>query len=179
MNKTMKTLKSAVLLVAAALPLVATPLFAAYDDVGVSARAVGMSNAFTAVADDVYAIHYNPAGLATLNRPEFASSYSKLLMGLSDNSNLQNSFLAYEHPLKDGRWGTAGLAWNYFTLDNLYRESSLYMSYAHALAEESMPGKLYGGVSFKYLNRSLGSVPGATAAVGPTGIVGGTDPVLQ
>ena len=179
MTNNMKTLKTTLLAAAAALPLLAGPLSAAYEDVGVSARATGMSNAFTAVADDVYTIHYNPAGLATLTRPEFATSYSKLLMGLSDNSNLQNSFLAYEHPLKDGRWGTAGLAWNYFTLDNLYRESSLYMSYGRALAEESMPGKLYGGVSFKYLNRSLGSTPGATAAVGPTGIVGGADPVLQ
>ena len=47
---------------------------AAYEDVGVSARATGFGNAFTAVADDAYAIHYNPAGLGLLYRPELATS---------------------------------------------------------------------------------------------------------
>jgi tetratricopeptide (TPR) repeat protein len=168
------------ILAAGLLALPACLAHAAYEDVGVSARATGMSNAFTAVADDVYTIHYNPAGLATLGRPEFATSYSKLLTGLSDSSNLQNTFLAYEHPLKDGKWGTAGLAWNYFTLDNLYRESSLYMSYGRALFEDSMPGQLFGGVSLKYLDRSLGATDVANNAVGNTGAqVGSVDPVLQ
>jgi tetratricopeptide (TPR) repeat protein len=172
-------IRKALIVAGAALPLLAQAVSAAYDEVGVSARATAMSGAFTAVADDVYAIHYNPAGLATLGRPEFATSYSKLLTGLSDSSNLQNSFLAYQRPLKGGAWGNAGLAWNYFTLDNLYRESSLYFSYGRALLEESQPGKLYGGLSMKVLNRSLGSTSVANAAVGPTGIVGGVDPVLQ
>src|SRR5579859_1073835 len=48
----------------------AAPARAAYDDLGTSARVSGMSNAFTAVADDAYSIYYNPAGLATLDRPE-------------------------------------------------------------------------------------------------------------
>ena len=56
---------------------------AAYDDVGISARATGLGMAYTAVADDAYTIYYNPAGLATLDRPEFASTYSRLLTGLS------------------------------------------------------------------------------------------------
>jgi tetratricopeptide (TPR) repeat protein len=178
MNTNLNMIRKSLIL-AAALQLAQGPAFAAYDEVGVSARAVGMSNAFTAVADDVYAVHYNPAGLATLGRPEFATSYSKLLTGLSDSSNIQNSFLAYQRPLKAGKWGNAGLAWNYFTLDNLYRESSLYMSYGRALMEETQPGKLFVGGSLKFLNRSLGSNSQANNAVGPTGIVGGVDPVLQ
>ncbi|MBI3553000.1 MAG: type IX secretion system membrane protein PorP/SprF [Elusimicrobia bacterium] len=154
---------------------------AAYDDVGVSARVTGLGNAYTGVADDAYAIYYNPAGLATLTRPEAALSYSKLLTGLSDNSNLQNTFATYAHPLRQGRWGTYGVAWNYFTLDTLYRESQLYGAYAHSLFAEQYPNQFYGGVTMKILNRTVSPGSVANSPVGPTGIVavGTPDPALQ
>lgn len=155
--------------------------FAAYDDVGIGARVSGFGGAYTAVADDAYALYYNPAGLATLARPELATSYSKLLSGLSDGSNVQDSFLAYAHPLDAGRLGTVGAAWNYFTLDSLYRESSFYGSYGHELFAQQLPGRLYGGVSLKALSRGLGAVSQASQPLGPTGQVqlGAVDPVLQ
>jgi len=172
-KKLLRTLSAAALVA-----LTVQPSRAAYEDVGVGARATGMSNAVTAVADDVYSIHYNPAGLATLARPELATSYSRLLTGLSDNSNLQNSFFAFGTPLKGGRWGAAGLGWNYFTLDSLYRESTVYLSYGRSL---NASGSLLGGFSSKYLSRSLGSTSATDNAVGPTGVVtpGQVDPVLQ
>lgn len=37
--------------------------------IGVNARAQGMSNAFTAITDDVYSTYWNPAGLTQLNAP--------------------------------------------------------------------------------------------------------------
>ncbi len=83
--------------------LIPQKIQAAYDDIGISARAVGMGNAFTAVADDVYSIYYNPAGLATLERPEFATTYAQLYPGLTDNSSLQNSFFGYAQPLDEGK----------------------------------------------------------------------------
>ncbi|MFA6004507.1 MAG: type IX secretion system membrane protein PorP/SprF [Elusimicrobiota bacterium] len=153
---------------------------AAYEDVGVSARAVGMGNAFTAVADDVYAIHYNPAGLATLDRPELAVSYAKLMTGLSDNSNIQNSFLAYESPIQEGRLGTAGIAWNQFSLESLYKENSIYGSYGRELFETYYPHKFFGGISLKYLNRAVGAVDVADRPLNNTGaVVAGSDPVLK
>lgn len=176
----MKYLKRILSLILAAQAAWPTGALAAFDEVGVGARTTGLGNAFTAVADDVYAVHYNPAGLATLARPELATTYSKLLTGLSDNSNLQNSFIAYAHPLKGGRQGTIGSAWNYLTLDSLYKENSLYFSYGRGLFAQALPSKLYGGVSLKYLGRSLGNVGAASSAIGPTGIATGTpDPVLQ
>ena len=177
---TMARRARAVLAAFLALSLVPLPARAAYDDVGTSARITGMGMAYTAVADDAYSVYYNPAGLATLEQPEFATSYSRLLTGLSDGSNLQNSFLAYEHPLDGGRNGTVGTALNYFTLDSLYRETSLFFSYGRAVTREDNPNPIYVGISEKYLNRALGGTSAASNSITNTGVVTATpDPVLQ
>ena len=153
---------------------------AAYDDVGVGARVTGLGRAYTAVADDVYSIYYNPAGLATLDRKEFGTTYSRLLTGLSDGSNLQNSFLGYAHPLDDGRKGTLGVAWNYFTLDSLYRESSFFTSYGRRVTREDRPDPIFFGASLKLLNRSVGGTAAASNSISDTGVATGRpDPVLQ
>lgn len=44
-------------------------------ELGVSARAMGMAEAFTAVANDVTAVYYNPAGLTSLWGKEAAFTY--------------------------------------------------------------------------------------------------------
>ncbi|MFA6028725.1 MAG: type IX secretion system membrane protein PorP/SprF [Elusimicrobiota bacterium] len=166
----------AVLLAAASI----RPAEAAYDDVGVGARVTGMGNAFTAVADDAYAVYYNPAGLGIIDRPQLTTTYSKLFTGLSDKSNLQNSFLAYAQPIDGGRKGGWGAAWNYFTLDDLYKEMSVYGSYGRRLFAEAAPHGFYAGASMKYLTRSLGHVAAADNAFSNTGVADqGVDPVLQ
>jgi len=164
-------------MVAACYPRVA---MAAYEDVGVGARVTGLGQAYTAVADDAYSVYYNPAGLATLDRPELGTTYSKLLTGLSDGSNPSNSFMTYAHPLDGGRKGTLGAGWNYFTLGGLYRESSLMGSYGRGLFARTSPNKYYVGGTIKYLNRSLGGTPEAGSSISNTGVALGTpDPVLQ
>jgi TolA-binding protein len=170
--------KSAALV--AALIAAAAPVRAAYDDVGVGARVTGLGQAYTAVADDVYSVYYNPAGLATLERREFSTSYSRLLTGVTDGSNIQNSFLAYAHPLNEGRDGTIGAAWNYFTLDSLYRESSLFASYGRRLTREDRLDPIYAGFSAKFLNRTLGGTSVGGNAINNYGYAtGNPDPVLQ
>jgi len=153
---------------------------AAYEDVGVGARVSGLGHAYTAVADDVYSVYYNPAGLATLDRAELGTTYSKLLTGLSDGSNPSNSFIGYAHPIEGGRRGTFGAAWNYFTLGSLYRESQLMASYGHGLFARTSPDKFYLGGTLKYLNRSVGGTAEAGSGISNTGGATGTpDPVLQ
>lgn len=48
-----------------------------FQDIGFSARAEAMGGAFVGLADDAYALTYNPAGLADLQRDECALMYTK------------------------------------------------------------------------------------------------------
>ena len=73
--------------------------------VGLGARAVGMGESYTAVADDLAAIYYNPAGLGQLKSPQ---------LSLMHNSYLDSGFfetIGSAFPL--GETGTLGLAFNY------------------------------------------------------------------
>lgn len=144
----------------------ARPATAAFEDEGAGARAAGMGHAFAAIADDAYAIHYNPAGLSLLSRPELAMAHTRHFMGLSDDSELSTSFLGYAHPL-GGDNGTLGAAWQQFALDPAsYREQTVYLSYGRPLAKDLGWGDLYGGLTAKYLYRSFGSFPEASNSMG-------------
>lgn len=153
---------------------------AAYEDVGIGARVTGLGQAYTAVADDVYSIYYNPAGLATIERPELGTTYSRLLTGLSDGSNIQNSFIGYARPLAAGRQGTLGGAWNRFNVGGLYTENQLMASYGRAIFARETPGSYYAGATFKLLSRSIGGTSVASNGISNTGAVTNTaDPALQ
>ncbi len=51
---------------------------AQFLELGVSARSMGMADAFTAVANDVSAVYYNPAGLTSLWGREVMATYVKM-----------------------------------------------------------------------------------------------------
>jgi tetratricopeptide (TPR) repeat protein len=159
--------------------LLAVPARAAFDDLGAGARAPGMGNAFTAIADDVYAIYYNPAGLALLDRPTLAASHTQHLAGLSDGSGLNTSFLGYAHPLKWDR-GTVAAGVQNFSLDgSFYNEQAYYLSYAREVPMSLELYDLYWGLNVKNLRRSFGSLPEATNAMSGLTATGQADPVLS
>ena len=85
---------------------------ASFEDLGVGARGPAMGNAMVAVADDIYAIHYNPAGLGGLTRPQFTAAYTRNFNGLSDGSSLGTSFVGYAQPLAGGKSGTIAGGYN-------------------------------------------------------------------
>jgi len=159
--------------------LLAVPARAAFDDLGAGARAPGMGNAFTAIADDVYAIYYNPAGLALLDRPTLAASHTQHLAGLSDGSGLNTSFLGYAHPLKWDR-GTVAAGVQTFSLDgSFYSEQAYYLSYAREVPMSLELYDLFWGVNIKNLRRSFGSLPEASNAMDGMTATGRPDPVLS
>ncbi len=165
--------------IAVAALLFAAPADAAFNDLGHGGRAPGLGNAFTAIADDVYAIYYNPAGLAQLERPMVSMAYSRHYMGLSDGSELGTTELSYAHPLKSGRWGGIGTAYQKFALDGLYDESSLYISWGKRILQRESGSRLLGGLTFKYLK--AGFTPGDEAfnAKNQLTSTGKADPVLS
>ncbi|MFA6092123.1 MAG: PorV/PorQ family protein [Elusimicrobiota bacterium] len=67
---------------------------AAFLKIGAGPRAIGMGETHTAVADDAYASYWNPAGLASLQAPELALTYTQHLEGI------QQQYLSYAHPLR-------------------------------------------------------------------------------
>ena len=153
--------------------------FAAFDDVGAGARGPGMGNAMTPVADDVYAVHYNAAGLGLLTRPQFTAAYTQLYPGLTDSSNLGTSFFGYAQPLKEGKRGTLAGALNIFSLDgNLYRENTAYLSYGRLVFSRPGYGELFLGTSLKYLYSSFGSFEEAGNATDGLLSTGQPDPLL-
>ena len=69
---------------------------AAFLDIGVGARGIGMGGAYTALADDSSAVYWNPAGLARMDKKDFSISHAELGLGTRED------FLAYAHPTSRG-----------------------------------------------------------------------------
>ena len=105
------------------------------NPVGSGARAMGMSNAFIAVADDATAASWNPAGLAQLVRPEmslalegiYVTEKSRTQIPSTENFDLTDySYASLVLPLAGGygknskKYGVLKLAiLPYFDLTNL------------------------------------------------------------
>lgn len=157
----------------------AAPARAAFEETGAGARAPGLGDAFTALADDVYSVHYNPAGLAQLDGPELGVAYARLYEGLSDGSEIGTSQLAYAHPLPGGRRGTLGLGWERFSLSGLYTEQTLALSYGRGVLDRADGGRLLAGVNVKQLSRSFGSTAEAANACRGLNCGQGVDPLLS
>lgn len=123
---------------------------AAFEDTGTGARPTALGGTYVAVGDDVQSLMYNPAGLAALRYKEVTSEYSRLYVGLTDNSNLSQFFLGYGQPIKYG--GTLAFGWRQFSLDSLYTERTLSLGYG-----AWMTSRVAGGVAVKQLYHSFGA----------------------
>ena len=67
----------------------------------VGARAIGMGEAYTAMADDVSSLYWNPAGLALLNQSQASFMYNQWLQDLTYSN------LAVATPLENGGLGAS------------------------------------------------------------------------
>ncbi len=108
----------------------------------IGARPMGMGYAFVALADDINAINYNPAGLALLLETEGSLGYANLYPGLDDGL-IQENHLVFAQPLKNV--GTIGLAWNNRSVYGIYHENELIAGYGRKIPE--LP--LWAGINLK------------------------------
>ncbi|HAH08444.1 MAG TPA: hypothetical protein DCM05_18285 [Elusimicrobia bacterium] len=72
---------------------------AAFLKIGTGARPEAMGGAYTALADDVSALHYNPAGLASLFKRELGITHTEYLLGSKFD------FVGFAQPTALGTFG--------------------------------------------------------------------------
>ena len=56
-----------------------------FEKIGVGARAAGMGGAFSALADDITSLYWNPAGVARLKGITVGASYTKWFADVTHN----------------------------------------------------------------------------------------------
>ena len=124
--------------------------------IGVGARATGMASAYTALANDVTSIYWNPAGLASVRRNELSAMHSEWLAG----SNFD--FLGFGRPWKAGSvaLGVSALTHPTFEArDETGRKVGSFdardTAFTLAYGQRLMPG-LQTGVGFKLIQSQIG-----------------------
>ncbi|GEM_PF-6450043 len=84
-----------IILILCVLMIMAGSLYAAFESRGIGGRAIGLANAYVAVADDATAPYHNPAGLATILRTEFMFAYYNQF----NLASLSSYYVSYVKPL--------------------------------------------------------------------------------
>ena len=107
------------------------------------AKQIALSHSTVALANDVFSIFVNPAGIAQQNWREIGIYYSPSPFGLS---KLANGAAVYHEPTKIGSFAIAFTTYGF----ELYRESNFLLSYAYNLSN-----KFFFGVSAKYHNLKI------------------------
>lgn len=107
-----------------------SPTFAAFNDIGVGARPLGLGGAFVALADDSNAANYNAAGLAYIEEIQIGATYAQRFNGLITYNTIGGIV-----PL--GRVGTLGANIGILTEDSdIYQEQTLRFSYGNTIFKQ-------------------------------------------
>jgi hypothetical protein len=129
-----------------------------FDDRNPSARATAMSNAYVAIANEVWAGYFNPAGLASLRQYEFGFAVQRPY----NMKFFRNGFLGVTFPLPE-RYGTIGLNTETFYVDyngnQLSVENTIGLSHGFYLLND-MHSSLSVGYNLKYYYWDLGESVG-------------------
>lgn len=81
-------------------------------DLGAGARALGMGEAYSPVAEGPDAIYWNPAGLAQIERPEFSYTHTEFMRFF------HHEYAAYAHPVEALK-GTLAVSFTHYWQDPL------------------------------------------------------------
>lgn len=137
------------------------------------ARAAAMAGAFTAVADDVNAINYNPAGLTQIQKTQISAQSGQFLKGLTDDSEIKTQNLALVQPLGSFR-GTLGLGYQTFHASRYFNDRIVSLAYAGKIKMWSA------GLTVKQLHRQYRPDIYAENALNDSGVsTGQPDPLFS
>jgi nucleoid-associated protein YgaU len=150
----------------AALCLAAGPAGAvAFNDVLPGARAMGMGNAFGAVADDAFGMWYNPAGTANAPYIQGAGTMGRLQ---SPRGTLTQFSGAYLRPYEPINTATIGASYDLERQQNSGDMDTLLFNYAQEIKIQSVPlsKPLKVGGNFKFVNVDKGRAGGGKFGMG-------------
>ena len=105
-----------------------TYLDAAFENVGISARPMGMGGSYTALATGANAITWNPSGLVGFNRPELGLNYFEI------HDIVNYSFISLAIPIQPNHGIGFGLL-SSSDLEELYQELILNIAIAQKIWE--------------------------------------------
>lgn len=128
---------------------------AAFERIGIGARAQGMSGAFTGLGNDVSGIYYNTAGLVNITEDQLEFMYNNLY-GLS---LVNYTFIGYARPHVGE--GTISMGWIHMGLGDEFQlrnftEDTVLLGYGFCLLKD-----VNLGFSLKYYGASYDGMRGA------------------
>ncbi|MBI4667766.1 MAG: PorV/PorQ family protein [Elusimicrobia bacterium] len=149
--------------------LVASAVFAsegaAFLKIGIGARPIGLGNAFTAIANDVNAIAWNPAGLTQITQRELGVMHAELF------ADTKYDFAGVVQPLNAGAlgFGLAYLSQGSLEVRDANRQSqgsfnASDMATTFSYARILFP-KFYGGASLKIIRSQIAQYSATTFAL--------------
>ena len=121
---------------------------------------MGLSGAFSAVADDASASYWNPAGLGQLDRPELEGMYGSYF-----NDKDRNLFLSFQYPLPDDIHLALSVNSLFYTDIPGSNEDQFTASVAIPLDFISEK-RFLAGANFRYLFSDFGGGAGTASGIG-------------
>ena len=132
-----------------------TAAFAAFNNIGVGARPLGLGGAFVALADDSNAANYNAAGLGYIDAIQFGATRAQRFNGLVTYNSISGI-------IPFGRIGSIGASLGILAEDSeIYQEQTVSISYGNTLFKQLAIGanlKLF-GTSFDETNEFVAENP--------------------
>ncbi|MHB9155745.1 MAG: PorV/PorQ family protein [Endomicrobiales bacterium] len=141
-----------------------------------SARAAGMGGAFAGLADDVFALSLNPAGLAQLQKAELTTTFLRYFEDVSFG------FIGYASRVRDV--GVFGFGYTYLLVDNIEKrdvneaqlgqfnakDTSLTLSFARGDVAPDVLENLSVGASLKVISAEIDQTIAYTGALDLAGM---------
>jgi hypothetical protein len=129
---------------------------ASFLKIGIGAKSAAMGEAFTAVANDVSAIYWNPSAVGKLSQKEVAVMYNKWIAGIN------HEFLGYIHPFNNYSVGIGCIFMNmepipYTTIETTWLSNKSFTAYSYAVLVNFSKKKnnLFFGTNLKFIQEKI------------------------